>query len=84
MASVSYTHLEENKGKKGQKIYIIDSKSASAGQTLLAGALMRWENKGYSEDEIRKRIKKLRRDMMTKFEMCIRDSPMREGLSQRF
>ena len=28
---------------------------------------MRWENKGYSEDEIRKRIKKLRRDMMTKF-----------------
>ena len=58
---------EENKGKKGQKIYIIDSKSASAGQTLLAGALMRWENKGYSEDEIRKRIKKLRRDMMTKF-----------------
>lgn len=28
---------------------------------------MRWENKGYSEDEIRKQIKKLRRDMMTKF-----------------
>lgn len=43
---------EENKGKKGQKIYIIDSKSASAGQTLLAGALMRWENKEYSESQI--------------------------------
>ena len=31
---------EENKGKEGQKIYIIDSKSASAGQTLLAGAFV--------------------------------------------
>lgn len=58
---------EGNKGKQGQKIYIIDSKSASAGQTLIASAVMRWENKGCREEEIRKKIKKLRKEMQTKF-----------------
>lgn len=53
--------------KRNQQITVIDSKSASAGQTFLAMQIMHWEKEGEPLSAIRKRLKKWIRAMQTRF-----------------
>lgn len=53
--------------KCGQRICVIDSKSASAGQTLLAAQIMQWEREGVEYPEIKNKIKWMIRNMQTRF-----------------
>jgi DegV family protein with EDD domain len=50
-----------------RQVFVIDSKSASAGQTLLAMHITQWEEEGVSFSEIKKRTKQLIRNMQTRF-----------------
>jgi DegV family protein with EDD domain len=59
---------EDSKGKDTHRqVCVIDSKSASAGQTLLAMHIAQWEEEGASFLEIRKRIKRMVHNMQTRF-----------------
>lgn len=58
---------EEGEGKPGQRICVIDSRSASAGEMLIARQLIQWENKGMPMEIIKKKIQTYIKGMMTRF-----------------
>lgn len=59
---------EDQKGKtKKQQILVIDSRSASAGELLLARQILQWEEQKVPAEEIRKRIREFVSAMMTRF-----------------
>lgn len=61
--------MREESEKEGHKqhICVVDSKSASAGQTLLAMNIIQWEKEGRSFQDIKKRLKQTVKNMETRF-----------------
>lgn len=62
-----------------QHICVLDSKSASAGQTLLAMNLIQWEKEGYPFHDIKRRLKQTVRKMQTRFVLESLDMLERSG-----
>lgn len=58
---------ENEKAGRQQEICVIDSKSASAGETLIAMKLLEWEEQNLSFETIKKKIHCLVRQMKTRF-----------------
>ena len=58
---------EEEKGKSGQRICVVDSRNASAGEMLIARQIIQWENKGIPMENIIERIQVYVKKMMTRF-----------------
>lgn len=59
---------EETAGQKERPhICVIDSKSASAGQTLLAAQIMKWEEEGCTYSKIREGIHRMTAHLQTRF-----------------
>lgn len=58
---------EERGEKPEQKICVIDSRSASAGEMLVARQIIQWENKGMPMETIAMKIKSYVKNMMTRF-----------------
>lgn len=58
---------EQEQEQKKQQIHVIDSRSASAGELLLARQIIQWENEKIPAEEIVKRIRKFVETMMTRF-----------------
>lgn len=58
---------ENRERKPGQKISVIDSRSASAGQMLIVRQIIQWENKGMPMETIIMKMQSYVRNMMTRF-----------------
>lgn len=58
---------EEQEEPEKQQIHVIDSRSASAGELLLARQIIQWEDQKMPVDEILKGIQKIVEIMMTRF-----------------
>lgn len=58
---------EEKRGKNGQRICVIDSRNASAGEMLIARQIIQWENKGMPMENIKKRLQAYIKKMKTRF-----------------
>ncbi len=58
---------EKNTEQKGQKICVIDSKSASAGEMLVARQIIQWENRGMPMETIARKIQTFVEKMVTRF-----------------
>lgn len=65
--------------EKKQHICVIDSKSASAGQTLLAMHIIQWEKEGRTFHDIKKRLKQMVPRMQTRFVLESLDMLERSG-----
>lgn len=73
--------MREEAEKEGHKqhICVVDSKSASAGQTLLAMKIIQWEKEGKSFQDIRKLLKHTVQNMETRFVLENLDMLERNG-----
>lgn len=73
--------MREESEKEGhkQQICVVDSKSASAGQTLLAMKIIQWEKEGKSFQETIKLLKKTVQHMETRFVLENLDMLERSG-----
>ena len=58
---------DDKKGKPGQRICVIDSRNASAGEMLIARQIIQWENKGIPMENVKRRIHVYVKKMMTRF-----------------
>lgn len=58
---------EAGSGSSGQKICVIDSRTASAGEMLIARRIIQWENRGMPVETIVTKIQTYIKNMMTRF-----------------
>lgn len=63
----AYLAWEQMKDKKKETVCVINSRSASAGETVLALLIQNWEQRGIPFDEICERINKCVEKMKTRF-----------------